>query len=207
MKKLFYSLVLMLMISPIFAQNAEQILDKVSNHYKNQKSLYLKFESKLQNTDTHTKDSYNGEIYVKGDKYNLSVPKVSVKQIFDGKKLYTIDSDAKEVTVSKPEKGSDELFTPTSVLDIYKNGFKLSLGKKSGATQYIKLVPTKDSELKYILVGVNTQTSQLVSLEQMNKNNTSTTFRITKELQGVIIPRSFLSFNKKFFKDYYISEL
>ncbi|MRI64336.1 outer membrane lipoprotein carrier protein LolA [Ornithobacterium rhinotracheale] len=207
MKKLFYTSCLALFSVATFAQNAKQILDNVSNHYKNQKSVYIKFKSELENSGSNTKDSYTGEVYVKGDKYNLTVPKMDIRQIYDGKKLYTISSENQEVTVSKPEKGSDELFTPTRVLDIYKDGYTLSLDKKQGNIQFIKLVPTKKSELKYIIVGVDTSKNQLVKLSQTNNKNTTTTFTVQKQVDDIIIPSALLNFSKKFYKDYYISEI
>ncbi|MGQ1928370.1 LolA family protein [Ornithobacterium rhinotracheale] len=207
MKKLFYTTCLALFSIATFAQSAQQILDNVSDHYKKQKSFYIKFQSQLVNNDSKTKDAYAGEVYVKGDKYNLTVPKMDIRQIYDGKKLYTISSENQEVTVSKPEKGSDELFTPTRVFDIYKDGYTLSLDKKQGNVQYIKLVPTKKSELKYIIVGVDTKKNQLVSLSQTNHKNTTTTFTVEKQVDDIIIPSALLNFSKKFYKDYYISEI
>lgn len=207
MKKLFYSTCLAFLGVVSFAQSAQQILDNVSEHYKNQKSFYIKFQSTLENNGAKTKDSYTGEVYVKGNKYNLTVPKMDIRQIYDGKKLYTISSENQEVTVSRPEKDSDELFTPTRVLDIYKNGYTLSLDKKQGNVQYIKLIPTKKSELKYIIVGVDVKKNQLVNLSQTNNKNTITTFIVQKQVENIIIPNALLNFSKKFYKDYYISEI
>lgn len=207
MKKLLYTVLLVTISATTFAQNAEKILDDVSDLYKNQKSFYIKFKSDLDNKEVKTKDNYGGEVYVKGDKYNLTIPKLDIRQIYDGDKLYTISSENQEITVTKPEKGSEELFTPTKVLDIYKDGYTLSLDKKSGNIQYIKLVPKKKSDIKYILVGVDTKNNHLVELTQMNNKNTSTTLTVEKQVDNVIIPSSLLNFNKKFYKNYYISEI
>ena len=207
MKKLLYLLSFAIISTFSFAQNAEQILDKVSETYKNQTSFYIKFKSELNNKKTNTKDNYSGEVYVKGDKYNLTIPDLDIRQIYDGSKLYTISSENQEITVTKPEKDSEELFTPTKVLDIYKSGYTLSLDKKSGDVQYIKMIPQKKSDVKYILVGVNTKNSHLVELKQINNKNTSTNLVVEKQVDDVIIPSALLNFNKKFYKDYYISEI
>lgn len=207
MKKLLYFLSFALISTFGFAQSAEQILDKVSETYKNQTSFYIKFKSELNNKKTNTKDNYSGEVYVKGDRYNLTIPDLDIRQIYDGNKLYTISSENQEITVTKPEKDSEELFTPTKVLDIYKSGYTLSLDKKSGNTQYIKMIPQKKSDIKYILVGVNTKNNHLVELKQINNKDTSTNLVVEKQVDDVIIPSALLNFNKKFYKDYYISEI
>ena len=214
MKKLIYTLFAMLVITPFFAQNnsqAKNILDKVSANYHNKSSLFLKFNSVLENTQAKTNDSYSGEVYIKDNHYNLSIPKMDIKQIYDGKKLYTIALDQQEVTVTVPEADSDELFTPTRVLDIYKKGYNLSMdqAKKVNGRNltFVKLTPTVKDNIKYILVGVDQVKNELVQLIEVNNNNTQTTITVEKQLNDVIIPKAILTFNEAFYKDFYISEI
>lgn len=203
-----------LIVVPVLAQNsseAKSLLDKVSNKYKNTSTFYLKFNSELENIKAKTKESYAGEVYVKGQKYNLSVPKMDIRQIFDGDKLYTISKDQMEVTVTEIDKDSDELFTPTRVFEMYKKGFNLSMdktGKVNGKTvTYIKLTPTTNDNLKYVLIGINKANNEMVQLVEVNKNDTKTTVTIEKQLNDIIVPKSNISFDKKFYKDYYINPI
>ncbi|MGI9526747.1 MAG: LolA family protein [Weeksellaceae bacterium] len=214
MKTLIYSVLFALIIIPASAQNnsqAKALLDKVSQNYKNKNSFYLKFNSELVNTQANTKDAYEGEVYVKKNKYNLTVPKMDIKQIYDGTKLYTISKEQQEVTVTKPAPNSDELFTPTRVFEMYKKGFNLSMDKTDRVNgrnvQYIKLTPTTASDLQYVLVGIDKSTNELVQLIETNANNTKTTVTIQKQLNNIIVPSGIISFNKKNFKGYYISEI
>src|SRR5690554_8119173 len=121
MKKLIYTVITMLFIAPTFAQNsteAKSLLDRVSAKYHSNSSLYLKFESVLENKQTNTKDAFGGEVYIKGNQYNLSIPEMDIQQIYDGEKLHTIAKDQQEITISTPDPNGDELFTPTRVLDM-----------------------------------------------------------------------------------------
>ena len=205
----------MLIILPVSAQNskdAKTLLDNVSKNYQNKSSFYLKFNSTLKNTSANTSDSYSGEVYVKKNKYNLSVPKMDIRQIYDGYKLYTISSDMQEVTVTKPDADSEELFTPTRVLDMYKSGFNLSIdGMRKAAGKnltFVKLTPTSATKgIKHVLVGIDRTTNELVQLIEVNNNGTTTTLTVEKQLNDIIVPNSILSFNKDFYKDYYISEI
>lgn len=210
MKK-FNLLVVLLLSTITFAQNAKGILDKVSANYKNKKSYYIKFKSELNNEKTNTKDNYSGEIYIKKEKYNLSIPKMGIQQIYTGDKLYSINNEMEEITVTKPEKNSTELFTPTRVLDIYKTGFNLSIDGKENTHNKtitkIKLIPINQKNLRYIIVGVNQKDNTLHYLQEVDNNNTKTTFTVEKQLSNIIIPKSLLIFNKKFYKNYYISEI
>ncbi|MDO5655803.1 MAG: LolA-like putative outer membrane lipoprotein chaperone [Flavobacteriaceae bacterium] len=215
MKKIFYTLIITLLTIPAFAQSSQEartLLDNVSKAYHNKSSFYLKFNTVLNNSATGTKDSYDGEIYVKDDKYNLAVPKMDIRQIYDGFKLYTISSETKEITITKPDADSDELFTPTRVLDMYKSGYNLSMDgvRKVNAKNvtFVKLTPNNASKgLKHVLVGIDRNSHEMVQLIEVNNNNTTTTLTIEKQLSDIIVPKSILTFNKNFFKDYYISEI
>lgn len=207
MKNFIYTISLVLIGVSTYAQTANQILDKVRDNYESQKSFYIKFKSNLENKATKTQDNYEGEVYVKGNKYNLTIPKMNIRQIYDGKKLYTISTDNQEITVTQPESGSEDLLTPTRIFSIYKKEYDLSIDKKKGNIQYIKLVPQKKSDLKYILIGVDSNKNQLKELIQVNNKNTATTFSIEKEVNNVIVPSSLINFDEKFYKDYYISEI
>lgn len=203
-----------LLIVPAFAQNnseAKNLLDKVSKNYQTKSSFYLKFNSELKNEATKTNASYTGEVYVKGEKYNLSIPKMDINQIYDGIKLYTISNDALEVAVAKPEKNSDELFTPTRVFDMYKKGFTLSMEKTAKINgrniTFVKLTPTTNKSLKYVLIGIDKANNEMVQLVEVTNKDTKTTITIEKQVNDIIVPKSIITFDKKFYKDYYISEI
>lgn len=211
-KMKIYSLIIWVLLSSFtFAQNAEAILNKVSANYKAKNSYYIKFKSELENSKTNTKDQYSGEVYVKKEKYNLSVPAMNIQQIYTGKKLYTVNQEIQEVTVTQPEKNSDELFTPTRVLDIYKKGYTLSVeGKEyfqNKDVTKIKLTPTKSGNVKYIIIGVNEKNNNLVYLQEVDLNDTKITISVEKQLFNIIVPYTLLNFDKKFYKNYYISEI
>ncbi len=198
--------------TPIFSQNSpKELLDQVSNYYRNSGNFYLKFESTLSNSSTGNKDDYTGEVYVSKEKYNLSIPKLDLNQIYDGKKLYTISKETEEVTITSPAPNSDDLFTPTRVFDIYKNGYKFDWGADTTVNgvnaKVIKLTPTKNSETKEVLVAVDKNSKKLLQITEVTKNNTETNIRVTKQIQGVIVPSALLKFNKKAYPNYYISEL
>lgn len=214
MKTFIFSILFAFILFPVAAQNntqAQSLLDKVANKYQSQKTFYLKFHSELQNNKTNTQDSFDGQVYVKKDQYNLTIPQMDIQQIYDGAKLYTISKDQKEVTVTQPQPNSNELFTPTRVFQMYKKGYSLSMDKTSKVNgkniQFVRLTPTTKSDIQYVLIGVDTQSSEMVQLIETNSNNTVTTVTIEKQLNNIIIPSPLLKFNKKNFKGYYISEI
>lgn len=212
MKKLLFFGTLIFGIISINAQsssNAKALLDDISNAYKSKSTVYMKFESELYNSKTKTKDNFNGEVYIKGNSYNLSIPKLDVSQIYDGNKLHTVSKEQQEITVTKPKSESDMIFTPTKVFDMYKKGFNISFDKTQNNSKltFIKLTPNTDSNIIHVLIGVDKSKKELVKIIELNKNNTTTSITVIKQLENIIIPKSLLNFDKRFYKDYYISEI
>jgi hypothetical protein len=69
-----------------------------------------------------------GIFYSDNNKYKLKI--MGVEQIFDGNKVYNINDEDKEITISKPNDNQAH-FSPLSYLDSYKNEYNVYYsGKK-----------------------------------------------------------------------------
>lgn len=202
-KYIFSILSLFLLSFSASAQNAKELLDQVSNSYSKVSSYYIKFEVK----ESGNSKAETGEVYAAKERYNLNV--MGINQIYDGKTLYTISKEDKEVTVSTPGKNSDDLLTPVKILAMYKTGYKYELEKAStidgNKIQFIKLTPTGNSEMSYISVGIDTKNKTLYQYKESNKNGSSRTITVKDYLENLIIPKPLFKFDKsKYESDGYI---
>lgn len=184
------------------AQTPKELLDEVSDSYHKIPSYYIKFEFKEGNGTAET-----GEVYAAKEKYNLNV--MGINQIYDGKNLYTVSKEDKEVTVSTPEKNSEDLLTPVKILGMYKTGYRYEMDKSStigGAQiQFIKLNPTGNSELSLIRVGINMESKTLYQYQEFYKNGTTRTITVKDFLENLIIPKALFKFDRpKYENDGYI---
>jgi len=125
MKSLFFFISVFLISNLLNAQTAQEWLDKVSNNYHSVPTYYIKFEIK----ESDNAKLETGELYAAKDKFSLDV--MGISQMYDGKKLYTVSREDKEVTISNPAADSDDLLTPTKVLKMYKSGYTISLEKSA----------------------------------------------------------------------------
>lgn len=187
----------------VSAQSAEEWMNKLSSTYTKAPSYYIKFEVKEPGNSGVQK----GEIFAVKEKYSLDV--MDIKQMYDGKSLYTVSKEDKEVTISSPNANSDDFLTPTKVIGMYQSGYKLSLGKtvtlSGNKIQYIKLVPNTKSDAEYMMVGINTTNNSLYQYEEFYANGTSRTITVKDFIQNLIIPRALFKFDKsKYEKDGYI---
>lgn len=202
-KYIFPILTLLFISVSVQAQSAKELLDQVSNSYTKIPTYYIKFEVKESgNTKAET-----GEVYASKEKYNLNV--MGINQIYDGKTLYTVSKEDKEVTVSTPSKDSDDLLTPVKILGMYKTGYKYELEKTTtvdgNKIQFIKLTPNSKSEIKYISVGINMKNKTLYQYKEFNQNGASRTITVKDYLENLIIPKPLFKFDKsKYESDGYI---
>lgn len=185
------------------AQTAQEWLDRAAKTYSDVTSYYIKFQ--VEDNGGGTKET--GELFANKEKYSLTV--MDIRQIYDGKTLFTITYDDKEVTISKPESDSDDLLTPTKVLRMYKNGFTLSLDKKitvdNNKLQYIKLTPDTSSDILYMLVAVNTGNNTLTEYKEVYKSGATRTIGVEEYLENLIVPKALFKFDKqKYEKQGYI---
>ncbi|SMC51731.1 LolA family protein [Moheibacter sediminis] len=202
-KYIFFTVILLSLSISANAQNAKELLDQVSNSYSKIPTYYIKFEVK----ESGNSKGEIGEVYASKEKYNLNV--MGINQIYDGKTLYTISKEDKEVTVSIPTKDSDDLLTPVKILGMYKTGYKYELEKTStidgNKIQFIKLTPTGNSDVKSISVGINTNNKTLYQYKETNKNGGTRTITVKDYLENLIIPKPLFKFDKsKYESDGYI---
>ena len=204
MKKVLFSLFTFLIVGvSMQAQTAKEWLDRVSDTYQKIPTYYIKFEMKESNGAKPEK----GEVFASRDKYSLDV--IGIKKLYDGKTLYTISKEDKEVTVSNPKPDSDDLLTPTKVLRMYKSGYTTSLCKVSTINghkvQLIRLTPQNNSNTNYIEVAVNVADNTLEQYKEVFKSAESRTITVKEYIENLIIPRSLFKFDQsKYEKDGYI---
>ncbi len=204
MKKIVIFTLLALITFSLNAQTrdaqAVKLLDQVANAYK--KPSQLKFDYHLKNTQENISHKESGSVYINGDKYNLSL--MNNTQVYDGKKVYNISSEDKEVTItSNPSK--EELLTPTKILNSYKKGYHV---KSSGTTtingknaSLITLTPTdKNAITSKIELAIDSKNKDLLKVTEHNKQGSVTTITINTINKGVIIPNSIFSFKESYYK-------
>ncbi len=193
-----------------FSQNspkAEKILQNLTTTLEKQKNISLDFTHTLENKTVNINQSSKGSAIIQGNKYVLNYLDNII--LFDENNSYVISPENEEINITASEDIEDESLTPSKLLSFYKKGYTYLLDKKEGDVQFIKLTPTKESEeVSHIILGVNTIKNQIVSLTEVGKNNTNTSFNITSyKTNQPLAPNTFV-FNKSKYEslNYYINE-
>jgi hypothetical protein len=186
----------------VFAQkvnsNAKNILDVVSAHYKSKNAIYFKFIYATAGKNEM------GEFYASKDKYRLKI--MGSEQIFDGNKIYSINEEEQEVTVSKSN-GGENVLSPMSYLEAYKKNYNIIYVSKKNNQDIIKLTPIKNNKIKQVLLYINFAKKQIEKVEQYTVNNAKTSIIISQYKENIAVSSSVFSFNKNQYKNYLITEL
>lgn len=198
--------ILLLFITGVFVivsaqkvdNKAKNILDAVSAHYKSKNAIYFKFIYATAGKNEM------GEFYASKDKYRLKI--MGSEQIFDGNKIYSINEEEQEVTVSKSN-GGENVLSPMSYLEAYKKNYNIIYVSKKNNQDIIKLTPIKNNKIKQVLLYINFAKKQIEKVEQYAANNAKTSIIISQYKENIAVSSSVFSFNKNQYKNYLITEL
>ncbi|WP_419867796.1 LolA family protein [Chryseobacterium sp. CT-SW4] len=186
---------------------AKKILDDVTANYNAKKNSYFKFSFGIGTNGVVTKTD-PGIYYSAGDKYKLKI--MDTEQIFDGNKIYNINTEDMEVTIAKPN-GSSTMFSPINYLSTYRKDYNVTYnGKKvvNGVnTDFIKLTPVKANGLKYVYLFVDSSKNQMVKLEQHGSNKDIAVIAIKEYKENQDLDPNMFVFDKNKYKNYIITEL
>ena len=194
--------------------DAELLLNKVSENIKNYDNIYINYAYTLQNIEEDISQTNNGSFVTENDKWRFEM--LGVTRIFDGNKLYSISPDDEEVTISSQNPEDETTITPNKMLYFYEEGYYFEMdesrfvgnGQFRKKIQYVKLIP-KDSEaeIKYILLGIDTEFNQIYEVIETGKNETVTTISIVDFEFNLPLDSKLFIFDEEKYQDYYMNIL
>ena len=213
MKK-FTTFILTLIIGVSQAQNrypeAQTLLNEMSAKVNEYKNMVLEFKYTLDNSEENIHQETRGNIALVGDNYVLNI--LGITRIFDGKKLITISPEDEEVTISKQNTTEENTITPSQLLTFYEEGYNYKMdiiqNVRGRKIQYIKLNPIdSNSEISYVLLGIDTNTKHVYNLIEIGSNGTRTTLTINAFKTNQPLSKSLFTFDAAKYSDYYINNL
>ena len=192
------------------SSEAQIILDKVSDKVNSYESMILKFRYVLENTEENIRQETSGDITLEGEKYILNI--LGITRVYNGESLITISPEDEEVTISSNNTKEENTITPSELLSFYKDGYTYDMdiaqninGRK---IQYIKLTPIdSNSEIKYVLLGIDLNTKHVYKLIEIGSNDTKTTLTINSFKTNQNLSKKLFKFDPTKYSDYYINNL
>jgi outer membrane lipoprotein-sorting protein len=187
---------------------AAALLQKVSDRYKSYKSIEADFtlttirpKLKPDEPDSKYTDEQTGRIYLKGNKFKISLSGHEI--ISDGKNIWTYTLNTKEAQVNYYE-DNDEIFSPTKIFTIYKEGYSYQVKeKKVFQGKNITIIEMSPSNRKVsffkIDVGVDVASANVLESKIYEKSGTRYIYKVNKLNSSVTLSDEFFSFDVKKF--------
>ena len=187
------------------SEEAEKLLNKVSENIKSYDNIYINYTYTLTNLEEDINQTNKGSFVTADDNWKFVM--LGVTRIFDGDKLYTISPDDEEVTISTQNPDDESTITPNKMLYFYEEGYNFEMdivqyvGRKK--IQFVKLVPMdSDAEIKYILLGIDVEFNQIYKVIETGVNDTQTTIAIVDFEVNLPLEESLFVFDReKYFEE------
>jgi outer membrane lipoprotein-sorting protein len=186
MKKVFSLIICLSFIACSFAQldpKSMELLDKMSNTYKNSTGTELQLKIELEDAQSGTTNSIKGTLKTHGKRFILDTALANMT--FNGKYLYMYNKQANEITVSEPVTEDLEGIDPTAIMGSYKTGYTITapeiITEGGREIAVISLYPEdKEDPFFKSTISVDTKTFEPVGVSTHNKNGMVSTIKITK---------------------------
>lgn len=211
MKKVTILFLSLFLTTITFSQNAEKaksLLDEVSSTMGAYKNMSISFSQTLSNEDAGIMEGdeppIRGKITLSGEKYSLNY--LGNQFIFDGKKLYVINNDEKEITVTDGDMSGDDGFIyPSKLLTFYKEGYNFEMGALKNlngrSIQLVTLSPIDSaSDIVKVELAIDAKTKHIYKLIQTGSNGSKTTFTINEFKSNQTLPNNHFSFDEAKYK-------
>ncbi|MDA8587874.1 outer membrane lipoprotein carrier protein LolA [Flavobacteriaceae bacterium] len=177
MKNILFIIIFSLSINAQNDPRAEKLLAKVSNKIDLAKSYKIDFKYTLENKLEGINQDVDGTVTIQGDNYLLNF--MGITQICDSNNIYSIVPENEEVIISSIEEEEEQTIKPSKLLNFYRKGYlilwdKLQSDYKS-KIQFVKLIPSNsNSDIDYLLLGINILNDNISKLIEIGKNKTKT---------------------------------
>lgn len=190
-------------------KKAKDLLDQVTAKVRSYENIVIDFKYSLNNAKENINQESKGNVTMKGNMYVLNL--MGVTKMFDGKKIYTINPEDEEITISKFNEKDDKDISPSKLLTFFNTGYKfywdITQNVKGRKIQYIKLVPTGKDQRKEILLGIDSQTKNIYNLIEVGKNGTRTTLTVNSFKTNQPLSKNQFTFAESKYPNYIINRI
>lgn len=141
-----------------------------------------------------------GTIYLKGEKFVLE--SAGVKTWFDGRTQWSYVASNDEVNITEPTAEELQSLNPYAWLYMYKQGYKLKMGKNNaaGKSAYEVVMNAADphQDLQCIILYVAKDTYRPLKISMAQRGGKNATLIVVNDFQtGQSYPDRFFTFDKK----------
>ena len=159
-----------MMVLPLSAQTAKQVLDKAAANVSAKSGAKASFSIKGDQFNT------SGTIAIKGNKFHARTPQAIVW--FNGKTQWSYMKSTDEVNISTPNEAQQMAMNPYKFINMYKSGYTLSMTTAANSYNVRLVAQNKQRSVQEMYITVNKKTFTPTQVK-MREGGTWTTINIT----------------------------
>ena len=178
-------------------KKAFSLLNSMSDNYKKMKGFSTTFTYSMINLTENISDSFEGKIFVKGDKYVLNIE--GQKIINDAKTSWTYMDDLNEVTVWDFDPSEQDI-SLNNIFEIYKDGFNYKYIGEVDGLNIIELYPQDNSKNYYKIVFNIDLNNYLHSFSVFDNTNSKNVYTINEFVEEEL-DNTFFTFDVSLYPD------
>ena len=211
MKKFVF--VLTVLVSTLgFSQDtsaeAKALLNQVSEKVKSYDNINIDFRYVVKESALGDSRETRGNVILEGDKYVLNI--LGITRIYDGKTMYTISPEDEEVTISSDNTEDENTISPSAILSFYETGYTYAMDITQDVSgrqiQYVKLTPTDDTTLDFVLLGIDSNTHHIYNFIEVS-GDARTTLTVNSFKTNEPLSETLFIFDESKYSNYYINRL
>lgn len=188
-RTLMIGIISLFIVNICLGQNSAQarkILDKTASVLSRKGGVSAKFNI------TASQGGANGTLYVKGNKFKVVMPEMTIWN--NGKTQWAYMKSTDEVNVSTPSESQQQAVNPYHFINLYKSGFNLSMKTQSKGWLIHLVAQNSKRSIKEMYVSIN-KSYQPYQIK-MRHSNGWTTININSMKTANLSDKLFV-FNKK----------
>lgn len=188
---LFIAILLGGAMQAMCAPTASQIMDKVVKALNDAPSLAVRMSILNGNTG-----SYEANLLMSGQNFKYTVGGLTV--YFDGLTQWTVDNEAKEVSVTEPTADEIAETNPLAFVNNYSKNYKVNYVSESNGTYTVRLTALKKSSyVRSAQVVVSGTTWLPTHITAQLSSGQTLTVRITSAVTGKALAKGDFKFDAK----------
>lgn len=180
--------------------DAKKVLDQLSAKLNTYKAVRANFTLKVEDAKGKVQGTRSGVIYLKGNKYHVSV--TGGQEIYcDGKDVYTYDKSSNEVTITRNDPSTQTISPDKLFTDFYDKDYLYKLNgdvKIGGRTiEEVELTPVDKSKNFFkALLYIDKLNHSLVSIKWFDKGGNRYTLDTSRINGNANVTDNELAYNK-----------
>lgn len=183
--------------------NADVLLKKTMKRMTSYQNFKANLSYTMNNKKMNIHEEKNGTIYVEGNKFRIELSGQII--ISDGKNVWTILKDSKEIMLTAVDPSDPSGFSPTNILKRYSN-YKVSFERHAyGRRSLFKtlvLTTKKETNFKKVTVTINKAKLILKDFSLYDNQGNIFTYHISNFKPNLKLPAGTFTFRPQDFPGY-----